>query len=190
MSPFFFPSVSPYRTALAVLTLCSFVLAVALVTTLLVVCLFKHTPLALVTPEVIIILLLLILTSSSSSCGVRARACVHWLGSVLCVALCLRRLERSSLGVHHQHTFTHHNIGISTLKRNTSLRDKTKSGSQTGDLPRNIIIGRQSIDVGRKGEISTMPHAGGNGPKKMTLPSRAGIALVFIIIIIIIITIH
>ena len=33
-------------------------------------------------------------------CGVRARACVHWLCSVLCVALCLRRLERSSLGVH------------------------------------------------------------------------------------------
>ena len=85
--PFFFPS-SPFRTALAVLTLCSFVLAVALVTTLLVVCLFKHTPLALVTPEVIIIILLLILTSSSSSCGVvfvRVRAstgfalCCVWL---------------------------------------------------------------------------------------------------------------
>ena len=79
LSPFFFPSVSPYRTALAVLTLCSFVLAVALVTTLLVVCLLQHTPLALVTPEVIIIIIILILTSSS--CGVRARACVHWLCS-------------------------------------------------------------------------------------------------------------
>ena len=117
-------------------------------------------------------------------------ACVRplaWL-CVVCGSL-PSSIGAQQLGGSSTHTFTH-NIGISTLKRNTSGRDKTKSGSQTGDLPRNIIIGRQSIDVGRKGEISTMPHAGGNGPKKMTLPSRAGIALVFIIIIIIIITIH
>ena len=161
---------------LAVLTLCSFVLAVALVTTtLLVVCLFKHTPLALVTPEVIIIIILIL-----TSCGVRARACSTGFAlCCVCVALCLLRLDRSSLGNHKPtHSPTHRDF---YSKRNTSLRDKTNRERSLSTLNHHRSPSRG------KGEISTMPHAGGNGPKKMTLPSRAGIALVFIIIIIIII---
>jgi len=117
------------------------VLAVALVTTLLVVCLLQHTPLALVTPEVIIIIILIL-----TSCGVRVRVRAPLALLVLCVALCLLRLDRSSLGVHQPtHSPT---IGISTLK-------ETLLGAIRQN-PGDLYTSSVAIGGGGKGEISTM----------------------------------
>ena len=62
-------------------------------------------------------------------------ACVRplaWL-CVVCGSL-PSSIGAQQLGGSSTHTFTH-NIGISTLKRNTSGRDKTKSTRQTGRSP-------------------------------------------------------
>ena len=146
---------------LAVLTLCSFVLAVALVTTtLLVVCLFKHTvPLALVTPEVIIIIILIL-----TSCGVRARACSTGFALCsVCVALCLLRLDRSSLGNHKPtHSPTHRDF-YSTI--NTSGRDKTKS--KPGEISLKTLNQHRSPSVAEeKGKFPRCPTRGETDPRR------------------------
>ena len=94
-------------------------------------------------------------------------ACVRPL-ALLCVVCgsLPSSIGAQQLGGSSTHTFTHHNIGISTLKRNTSGRDKTKS-KPNREISHNTSssVANRSMSGG-KGKFPRCPTRGETDPRR------------------------